>query len=97
MPLEDVEDDPRLVVQLAGSHPEGVERDAVPLEGLDLGVEGGDVLGAPVVGEVLEPEPLEHRRPLLGPALLRVERDDAPGDEVVAAIELLHRSRIEPG
>ena len=88
VPLEHVEDDPRLAVQLAGGDPEGVERDAVPLEGLDLGVERRDVLGPPVVGEVLEPQPLEHRRPLLGRPLLRVERDDAPGDEVVAGEEV---------
>ena len=58
VPLEHVEDDPRLAVQLAGRDPEGVERDAVPLEGVDLGVECRDVLGPPVVGEVLEAEPL---------------------------------------
>ena len=87
--LEQVEDDPRLAVQLAGRDPEGVERDAVPLERVDLGVEGGDVLGAPVVGEMLEPQLLEHGRAIFGPALLAVERDDAPGDQVVAGEEAL--------
>ena len=87
VPLEQVEDDPRFVVQLAGRDPEGIKRDAVPLQGLDLGIEARDVLGPPVIGEVLEAQPLEHRRPLLGPALLGIERHDAPGDEVVAGEE----------
>ena len=79
--LEQVEDDPRFSVQLAGRDPEGVERDAVPLERLDLGVECGDVLAAPVVGEMLEPQLLQHGRAIFGPAFLAVKRDDAPGDQ----------------
>ena len=52
------------------------------LERFDLGVERGDVLGAPVVGELFEAEPLEHFGPLGGAAAFGVEGDDAPGDEV---------------
>ena len=59
------------------------------LHRLDLGVERRHVLGAPVVGESWNPEPLEHLRPLVGPALLRVERNDAPGDEVVGPEDIL--------
>ena len=89
MALEQVEDDPRFAVQLAGRDPEGVERDAVPLERLDLGVERGDVLAAPVVGEMLEPQLLQHGRAIFGRSLLAVKRDDAPGDQVVAGEEPL--------
>ena len=42
------------------------------------------MLGAPVVGEMLEAEPFEHGRAVFGAALLAVKRDDAPGDQVVA-------------
>ena len=91
--LEQVEDDPRFAIELAGCDPEGVERDPAFLEGIDLGVERGDVLGSPVVGEVLEPQLLEHGRAIFGAALLAVERDDAPGDQVVASEEALGRSR----
>ena len=87
MALEQVEDDSRFAVQLAGRDPERVERDAVPLERFDLGVERGDVLAAPVVGEVLEPQLSQHGRALFGPAFLAVKRDDAPGDQVVAGEE----------
>ncbi len=43
---------------------------SVPLQGLDLGIEARNVLGPPVVSEVLEAQPLEHRRPFLGPRFL---------------------------
>ena len=45
----------------------------------------GDMLGTPVVGEMLEPEPLEHGRAVFGAAVLAVERNDAPGDQVFAS------------
>ena len=63
----------------------------MPLQRLDLGIEAGNVLGPPVIGEVFEAKPLEHCRPLLGPALLRIERHDAPGNQVVAGEENLCR------
>ena len=59
------------------------------LERLHFGIERRDVLGAVIVGEQLEPQPLEHRRPLLRPALLGVERHDAPGDEVRPGKEVI--------
>jgi hypothetical protein len=37
-------------------------------------------------------ETLEHLRPLLGRSLLRVERDDAPRDEILAGEEFLPRA-----
>src|SRR5262249_27037483 len=55
--------------------------------------EGRQVLGAPVVGEASEPQPLQHRGPLLGPSLLGVKRDDAPGDQVRPAEQLAGRRR----
>ena len=69
--------------------PEGVECDAVLRQCLPLPVERGHVLGPPVVGEVLEAECREHRRPLLGAAFFPVVGHEAPGDQVVAAKELL--------
>ena len=42
------------------------------------------MLVSPIVGKVLEPEPEQHLRPLFGTALLGVERDDAPREQVAA-------------
>ena len=67
VPLEQVENDPRFAIELTRCHPEGIERDPVPLEGLDLSIEAGNMLGPPVVGEVFEAQPLEHRRRSSGP------------------------------
>ena len=40
------------------------------------------MLGAVVVGEPVQAEPLEHLRALLRAALFRIEGDDAPSDEI---------------
>ena len=90
--LEQVENDPRLAIELARCDPEGVERDAVPLERLDFGIEGRDVLGPPVVGEMFEAEPLEHGRAFFGRAFLAIERHDAPGDEIPSGVEFVRRN-----
>jgi hypothetical protein len=63
--------------------------DAVLRERVPLLIEKRHVLTPPVVGEVLDAGLFEHRGTVLGAALLRVEGDDAPGDEVVAVEELL--------
>ena len=55
------------------------------LERIHLGVEDVDMLGPPVVGESLEPEPREHGGTIFGAALLAVERNDAPGHQVFAS------------
>ena len=81
--FEQVEDDARLAIELAGSDPEGIEPDALSCQGIHLGVEAGDVFRSPVVGESLEPEPLEHGRAIFRAAVLTVERNDAPGHQVV--------------
>ncbi|MCI0357358.1 MAG: hypothetical protein L0211_02595 [Planctomycetaceae bacterium] len=43
---------------------------------------------------VREAELLEHFGPLLGPAFLRVERDDAPSDEIFAGKQLVLGRRL---
>ena len=60
----------------------------------ELVFEVGQVLPAPVVGEAVNPQPVEHLGPLLGPPLLAVVRDDAPGDEVRAVEECGMRGGI---
>ncbi len=83
-PLQEVENDSRFAIELAGSDPEGVETNSVTVECIDFGVEAGDMLGAPVVGESPEAEMLEHGRALFGTTLLTIERYDAPRDEILA-------------
>ena len=75
--------------EVRGRAPEGVKRDPVLGERVPLLLERGHMFAPPVVSKVLQAELLHHRRPLLGAPLLRVERDDAPGDEVVALKEFL--------
>ena len=41
------------------------------------------VFCAPIVGHALKPKPFEHRRPFRRPALLSVERHNAPSNELV--------------
>ena len=54
----------------------------VTLQRVHFRVEGGDVLGAIVVGEAVDAEALQHGGAFLRPALLRVEGHDAPRDEI---------------
>ena len=82
MTLERVENDPRFSVELARRDPERIEGDAVPLERFDLGVEGRNVLGAPVVSEVLETRAV-RAWPRVPPALVvcyRTARCTRPPD-----------------
>ena len=66
--------------------PDGREFDTGLLKFDHFAIEGGQVLGSPVVGVLLEAELLEHGDAFLGRTLLGIEGNDAPGDEV-AAIE----------
>ena len=52
-------------------------------------IERRHMLWPPVIRKMLQPELLHHRRPLLGAPLLRIEGDDAPGNEFVATEEFL--------
>ena len=76
-------------VAVRAGRPEGVERDVVGLQTVELLLERGHVLRPPVVGEVLEAHLLHHRRSFLRAAFLCVEGHDAPGYEVVAAEQIL--------
>ncbi len=62
--------------------PEGEELDPVFLVGEDLALELRDMFLPPIVGDLLDPHLRDHLGPFLGGALLRIERDDAPGGEV---------------
>ena len=75
-----------LVAGIGGKPPRG-KVDAFFLQRINLCVEGWNVFAAPVVSETLEPEPLQHLRPLLRPAFLRVEGNDAPGEKVLRRID----------
>src|ERR1043165_7577686 len=92
VPLQRGEDGPGLVVEAAGEPPRG-DGDAVRPAGGDLGVEGRDVLVAPVVGQAPDAEPLQHRRALLRRALALVEGHDAPGEAVGGREDVLRRGR----
>jgi hypothetical protein len=63
--LEHVEDKAGLVVQRPGKPP-GEEADMVAFKGRQLGIEGGDVFGAVVVGKLSETEFGQHGGALLG-------------------------------
>lgn len=79
--LEAVEEEAGVVVE-GGGEPDGGQLDPVAGQGVQLAVEGGQVFGAPVVGEAADAEAREHGGAVLGGTLLGVEGDDAPGDEV---------------
>src|SRR5207244_4114446 len=55
------------------------------------------VLGPIIVSQPADPEPFEHFRPLLRPAPLRVERHDAPGNQVLAGVDLRRWLRMIVG
>lgn len=79
--FEDVEDSLGVFVERSGEPPGG-DFDIVFAAGVDFGLEGRDVFGAPIVGETMEAEFFEHLSALFGSTLFGVERDDAPGDEI---------------
>ena len=49
------------------------------------------MLGPPIVGEPMEPQSLKHFRPFLGTTMPRVKRNDAPGHQVLTAIDVVRR------
>ena len=69
--------------------PEGEELDAMLLIGEDLGLELGDMLLPPIIGDLGQAHLRHHRGPLLRRALLVVERDDAPSHQVLGLIDRL--------
>ncbi len=75
---------PRFVIQYRGEPP-GEQANVVLVQCLDLGVKGRNVFRAIIVGECFEAEPFEHCGPFFGSAFLCVERDDAPGVQIVAS------------
>jgi len=77
----------------------GIERepprqqlDAVFLQRLDLGVEGGYVLSAPIIGEGLDAQLVQHLCSLFRSALQGVKRHDAPGVHIAVRPERVRRS-----
>ena len=83
LPLDAGQDGAGLGVE-SGREPPGADLDVAGAHGVDLGVEGRDVLRTPVVSEALDAEVGEHRGAFLRTALLRVEGNDAPRDEIGA-------------
>ncbi len=81
LPFDAFQDGAGLGVQ-GGREPPGADLDVAGAHGVDLGVEGRDVFGAPVVGETLDAEVGEHGGAFLRAALLRIKGDDAPRDEI---------------
>ena len=86
--LEDAEDQLRLVIELPRKPP-GNKLDPLRGNSPHLVVELRNMLRPVVVGVFDDPQPLHHRRPVGRGSGLVVEGDDAPGDEVVPAEELL--------
>ena len=75
---------------------------AALLEFEDFGLERRQVLLPPIVGEAAEAQPLEHLGPLRRPAVLGVERNDAPSHEVLpreepSNVRLVRGARRECG
>ena len=68
---------------VAGIPPRG-DFDAVLLHCFDFGIEGGDVFGAPIVGELGQAKLPQHLRPFLGAALLGIVRHDPQCGDVLA-------------
>ncbi len=62
--------------------------DAVLLQLDHFGLERGDVLVAPIVCVMPEAQTLQQGHPLDRSALFRIERNDAPGDQVIAGIQI---------
>ena len=96
MPTEERERGFRLVVQ-DRREPPTLEFDPMLLQGRHFGVPLRHMLGSVVVDETAEPQTREHRRPLLRPALLGVERHDAPRHQVVPLEQRLGRRQSQPG
>ena len=95
MPAKERERGLGLVVQ-DRREPPPLEFDPVLLQGRQFGVPLRHMLGAVVVDETTEPQTREHLRPLLRPALLGVERHDAPRHQVVPLEQRLGRRQGQP-
>ena len=94
VPFADFEDVQGTGIERA-REPPGIEGDAVLLAGGDLGVERRYMFSPIVVGKVTEAELLQHGGPLFRPALLGVERHDAPSDQILAPKQIIRiRSRL---
>src|SRR4051812_39792454 len=65
-----------------GGEPPGIDSKPLALPGFNFCIEGGNVLVAPVIGEMFKAKSIEHLRPLFRPTLFGVKRDDAPGNEI---------------
>ena len=62
--------------------PPGRDVDVVLPHRGHFGIKGGNMLGAPVIGQPADSQPFQHFSPCLGPTFLGVEWHDAPRHEV---------------
>ena len=79
MTLEHVQNEPGLIVH-SWRKPPRQQPDTMPFQGVHLGIEAWDMLGAIIVGEELETQSLQHGGAFLWAALLRIERHNTPGN-----------------
>jgi hypothetical protein len=76
-----------MFVQMRGKPARG-QFDTSFLDGTHLFVEAGKVLLAPIVGIPVKAQSRKHLRSLFRTALLGVEGNDAPGDQILASINI---------
>ena len=86
--FQDIEDLPGLGIE-GGGEPPCRQLNLMFLERIHLGIKRGDMLGAIVIGEAVDPQSLQHKGPLLRPALFRIERHNAPRYKIGAGEELI--------
>jgi len=77
--------------------PKGEVFEAVLLVFQNLLLELPHMVFAPVIRHAPDPQPLHHRRPIRGRAVLGIEGHDAPGDEVLPREEDLGGVRRQVG
>ena len=80
----DVENSQVGFIEIRRADPPGGELDAVLLQRLDFFVELRNVFGPPVVGNLADAQIVEHLGTRFRTPLSRIERNDAPGDEILA-------------
>ena len=66
-----------------GREPPGGQFNMMPLQSFDLGIEGRDMFGSIVIGKLGKAQLFQHRCSFFGASFLRVEGNNAPGDQIL--------------